>query len=364
MSRKVLLVSNNGPEPSFGGGQRNILIGKLFESLGFTVEMVLLINMEWGQYDENSNLFNEWNKRFKIIKLFQPSFKRQYFPDLDITKYLKKIQNDYDWIIFRYEIVAFKSGFYLLKKNKIIVDFDDFSIPSLSSRKKYLHYLRHIIQYTRIQKAFILTLSDKNYFYKKSILIPNIPIVTHISAGNNNLFVKKKSNSPTILYYVNNYKIEKEFFTSKAFENLFISIQGLKFIFICKENDEVLKERLSSYPIIWISKPVELETYYSEAWLLLILEKKYLGTHIKVIESIYYETPVIGFKEAFRGYELFKSPIYFNSMASSVEEICEKIILLMNDKEHLESISKKWKKIQSKYYSFRPVLKSIEGYFN
>jgi hypothetical protein len=118
IKKKVLIVANNGPEPSFGGGQRNILIGKLMESLGYEVEMILLIDKNWGIYDIESTLFDEWRKIFKINRVFQPSFRKPFFPNFEVFQYLNKIQNEYEWIIFRYEKTAFKSVFYFLKKRK------------------------------------------------------------------------------------------------------------------------------------------------------------------------------------------------------------------------------------------------------
>lgn len=358
MSKKVLLVSNNGPEPSFGGGQRNILIGKLFESLGFTVEMVLLINMEWGQYDENSNLFNEWNKRFKIIKLFQPSFKLQYFPDLDITKYLKQIQNDYDWIIFRYEIVAFKSGFYLLKKNKIIVDFDDFNLPIQNGLKKYLHYFRHLIQYFRIQRAFILKITEKKYFFQKSIWLPNIPLNELDLSG---IFKKRITKYPSIIHICGDIDLLTEFIYSNNFSAFLRRYPDLKIYVIYKGPQAQFESKINIPNVFYIDPKIEIKSIYELCWVSLVLEKKSLGTHIKVIESIYFNTPVVGFKNCIRGYECFNSKDKLILIGDSVGELIIHLRGLFDEKNYYNLIVEEAKKIQEQRYSFKALLSNLKN---
>ena len=136
MIPRVLIVANNGPDISFGGGQRNLMVIKIFEAKGFKVDLVLLINKSWGLYDENSDLIQMWKSEFGLIKYFQPSFTNPYLPNIIINKWLKKEEYKYDTILFRDESTAFKSGFYLLNKKKIIIDMNDFLYPHIRGYKK------------------------------------------------------------------------------------------------------------------------------------------------------------------------------------------------------------------------------------
>ena len=42
----ALVIANNGPEISFGGGQRTLMAIKILEAQGYKVEMLLLINIK------------------------------------------------------------------------------------------------------------------------------------------------------------------------------------------------------------------------------------------------------------------------------------------------------------------------------
>lgn len=348
-TKKVLIVCSNGPESSFGGGQRNILIGKLFESIGFEVEMILVISREWGLYNENSTLFDDWRKKFKIIKLLQPSFKFPFIPAFELLAYLSKNQVKYTWIIFRYETIAFKSAFYFLKKSKIIIDFDDFVLPYLTDFKFAFHFIRHIFQYTRTSKCFYLNQIDQKYFKKKGIWIPNIPLADYFPSSKSYIFSKNRSESPSILHFVSDNHALIKFFSSNNLNTFIRKLPDLKFTFICRKIDQELSSQLSLYNIEWIENPESLDEYYEKAWMSLILEKKNHGTHVKLIESFFHLTPVIGFKESFRGYEMFLDQSFV--IPVSYEDLFDQIYLLGSNVEHTSILSEKNKIIQKEYFS-------------
>jgi len=350
-SKKVLIVCSNGPESSFGGGQRNILMGKLFESIGYEVEMILIISREWGIYNENSSLFNNWKKKFAIKKLFQPSFKHPFIPNLKILAYIHKNQSVYSWIIFRYETIAFKSGFYFLKKSKIIIDFDDFILPNLTNTKFTFHFIRHIFQYLRTSKCFYLNQSEQKYFKDKGLWVPNIPLSEFLPSTNSQIFSKNLSSSPLILHFVSDFDAVIHFFNSDQFSNLFKKLPNLKFIFICRKIDKMFASKLRLFNIEWVENPEKIDIYFMKAWASLILEKKKQGTHVKFIESIHFYTPVIGFYEAFRGYEMFLE--HFVNTPASYDDLCDQIYLLGSNVNYTSILAEKNKIIQNEYFSLK-----------
>ncbi len=348
-SKKVLVVANNGPESSFGGGQRNILIGKLMEQQGYEVEMVLLIDINWGTYSLQSDFMKKWNNIFPILKLFQPDFSKPFITDFKVFNFLKKIQSEYEWIIFRYEKTAFKAGFFLLNRSRVIIDFDDFIVPNAMGIKFVLHYIRHIFQYIRTSKCFFVNQMDKKYFKEKAIWVPNIPLADYFPSPNCSIFSKNLSEYPLILHFVSDYDTLTDFFVSNQFSNLIRKLPNLKFIFICRKLDKKFKSKFKIYNIEWIENPEEVDVYFVKAWASLILEKKHQGTHVKFIESIFYFTPVIGFNEAFRGYEMFFEQSV--NVPMSYEDICNQIYLIGSNEEYTLALSKKNKIVQCKYFS-------------
>ncbi len=357
-SKKVLIVCSNGPESSFGGGQRNILIGRLFESIGYAVEMILVLSREWGTYNENSNLFNDWKKKFTIKKIFQPSFRHPFFPSLELLAYIHKNQDDYSWIIFRYEIIAFKSGFYFLKKSKIIIDFDDFILPTVTNTKFAFHFIRHIFQYLRVSKCFYLNESLQKYFREKGLWVPNIPLSEYWPSTDSPMFSKNLSSSPLILHIVSDYDALIHFFNSDQFSSLLKKLPNLKFIFICRKIDKMFSSQLRLFNIEWVENPDKIDIYYIQAWASLILEKKKHGTHIKFIESIHFYTPVIGFYEAFRGYEMFLEHIV--NIPASYDDLCNQIYLLGSNVEYISKLAEKNKIIQNEYFSLKKLTHSLK----
>ena len=357
-NKKVLIVCSNGPEPSFGGGQRNILLGKLFESLGFEVDMLLVISSQWGIYDEKSILFSKWREKFNIIKIFQPSFNRPFFPDLEIYKYIKKYQKNYIWIIFRYESIAFKSGFCFLEKSKIIIDFDDFELPYQAFYRKVVHFIRHIFQYERVSKCFYLNQEHHKYFLKKGFWIPNIPLPDFLPSSSNALFSKNLSASPTVLHFVTDYDSFINFFTSNEFLSLILLLPDLKFIFICKNYNSQFANQFDFVKIEWVERPEFTDIYFEKAWMSLILDKKNHGTHVKFIESVYYSTPVVGFKDAYRGYEMFLNELVNGS--SNYDNICNQIYLLGSNIDYNMSIAEKQKDIQSQLFTLESIKNKLK----
>ena len=61
---KILLIANNGPEISFGGGQRTMMTIKIFEAQGYKVEMMLLLNKVWGEYNEENECIKKWKLQY------------------------------------------------------------------------------------------------------------------------------------------------------------------------------------------------------------------------------------------------------------------------------------------------------------
>jgi hypothetical protein len=111
MTNKVLLICQNGPEFSFGGGQRNILLAEFLKNIGFEVDLFLNIPIEWGIYNFDSDIVIKWSNLYNIIDLHQSKYKSIYMPDNNLYKKISALSKNYNKIVFRYEATAYKSAF-------------------------------------------------------------------------------------------------------------------------------------------------------------------------------------------------------------------------------------------------------------
>jgi hypothetical protein len=363
IKKKVLLVANNGPEPSFGGGQRNILIGKLLEDQGFEVEMVLLIDSNWGEYSYQSDLINKWNNIFHIVKLFQPDFSNPFFIDLKVYNFLRRIQKNYDWIIFRYEKTAFKSGFYLLNRNRIIIDFDDFNLKFLKGIKKNLHSFRHVFQLAFIKKALITDENIAKYFCSNTICVPNLPLIEFYSTEAEVKFEKERTSFPSVFHICNNISSLIEFVNSDDYVEFSKTHANFKLFVVNRSqlNKKSFNQEKNNKcnNLEWYEDLHDISIIYKKSWIQLILEKKEVGTHIKLIESQYYLTPVVCFEEAIRGYEKFNEKSELILCAQSNKGLLKNIERLIVNHIELNFIIKESKKVQESFFSFKSISQQI-----
>jgi hypothetical protein len=145
------------------------------------------------------------------------------------------------------------------------------------------------------------------------------------------------------------------FLNSFEVNELIKSKPGLNLFIVNKINAIFDKNQFFGKPIVWIENPFSIIQLFKISWITIIIDKKKEGTHIKLIESIYYETPVIAYKESFRGYENIFNGDENQLVVENLNQLCKKVIFLVEDKNYLASISKKFKSRQTKIFSFKEI---------
>lgn len=360
MTRKALLVANNGPEASFGGGQRNLLTIKLLESKGYLVDMVLLINRDWGHYDQDSCLIKRWRQEFRLVRLFQPYFRNPYLPDLSITRYLFSILNDYEVIVFRDEITAFKAGFYFLKKSKVTIDINDFLLPQIKGYRKLKYLPLHLFMKSRIKNAWVLSSEHKKYFGPKGYCVPNLPLQAFYDNKPVN-FQKKRSKSASVIF-VGSYLNGLIDFFEKGIKMLISEVPDIKIFVVSRAITSQMIEQFPQKNIEWLNDIEDVSIYYSKAWVSIVPGYKVDGPLIKVIESIYYYTPVLCTQTSLNGYEIFNKEEILIPADNSIPGFIKNIVSLLSDPYDLNQRANKLKIIAEKYFSLESIVKAIPDF--
>ena len=358
---KILFIAANGPNESFGGGQRNILLINLLLDKGFEVDIVLVINKAWGVYDDDTWIVKKWRNDFNIIKIFQPSFTNLYKPDFEISKFIRTVQVDYKFLVFRYEIIAFKSAFYLLNRKKVIIDFDDFLFPHIKGWRKIKYWPLHQLQRYFISQAWIVNDNDKKYFGNNYFWLPNLPLALFSRKNSNVIFTKEKTKYPSLLFVGSNIDDVILLLKNKSFKNL-ENIENFKFFIISKSITNDHKLNFANSSVEWLNNVDDIEEYYKKTWISIAPGYKKQGTNIKVIESIFYETPIIVTKSTIRGYEEFNENENLLPVVETDEHLITLIFNLFTDYSSLkitESNLLKMKAIQENKFSYAQILKKI-----
>ena len=353
---RVLIVGGNGPDSNYGGGQRNLLIIKIFEAKGYKVDVVLIINEIWGVYPEDGPLMTNWKKEFGLIHYFCVSFKRPFLPSIKVLQWIKKRQNDYDIILFRYEKIAFKSGFQFLKREKIIIDFDDFILPQIKGIRKLKYQLLYKIEKHRIRKAWVVYKQHIRYFKNSHEWVPNLPL--EMFYPQHNSFLKSRSDVPSIIFVGSYLNGLFDLFRSNAGAKLKSQI-FLEIFVVSKAVNEHDKEEFKEFPIKWLNNIKDISEVYEKAWVAIVPGYKPAGPVIKLIEAIYYETPVVSSEDYFFGYEIFNHKEELIPSANNKDIFVENIFRLLKDESKLDDRGLKLKGILEAEYSFNKLIENL-----
>lgn len=348
-------MANNGPEISFGGGQRTLMSIKILEAQGYTVEMMLLINKDWGVYGEDSIIINKWKSQNGLVKFFQPDFKNPYLPYLPAINWLKKEQAKYRKILFKDETIAFKAGFYLLDKHKIIVDLNDFLLPQISRFKKIKYLPLHWVLRKNIAQAWVLVENQKSYFGKKGYCVPNLPLNAFYE--DDIFFKKQRSVYPTALF-VGSYLGEFESFLNEADKYIKL-IPSLNLFIVSRAITEDLKNKFTGNQYIWVNDAENVSEYYSKAWITIVPGYKKDGPLIKFIESIHFLTPVVCTEVSLNGYEIFNEEEDLIPNSNDVAAFVKNMEFLLSSESELDLRAKKLKSIADAKFSLNSIVKSL-----
>ena len=346
--KKALVIAPNGPEASFGGGQRTLMAIKLLQEKGFEVEMLLLIDIGWGIYGNESYIIQKWRKENAMVKYFQPSFRHPYIIDFGIHNWLRKNQHDYELLIFRDETTAFKAGFYFLPKEKIIIDLNDFHFPHVTGYRKIKYLPLNILLKNRIKKAWVLTEGQRAYVGKKAYCVQNLPLAAYSRNGLQN-FKKSRTTFPSLLF-VGSYIDHLLIFLDAAHKDL-IQIPSLKIYLVSRAATEENKTNFNHPIYEWHNSADDVTAFYSKAWISIIPVYKREGPLIKLIESIYYDTPVVGTRMSLNGYESFNKEEELLLCSDDVQTFIDNIKKMISDPAELDIRAAKLKKIALENFS-------------
>ena len=139
--KKILIVAPGPLLLDHGWHIRTYQLVQHFEKMGFIPEIFILYPKEWGPLpDEWLGLTREYNLRgivyYKVLK--------GYYPSLKTFLAINEIKREYEFILFRFEKLAFQSLFFLIGK-KIIIDYTDNHLARVSPMFYfYLHHVQHI----------------------------------------------------------------------------------------------------------------------------------------------------------------------------------------------------------------------------
>jgi glycosyltransferase involved in cell wall biosynthesis len=339
----VLVISNVPPLVDIGGGIRTIEILELFKSIGYETSVYLLYPKEWGQL--NDKWLSITNEKYGLSGVSYYPLNERYSIDYEFYRKLKSIQDNFDLLVFRFEQTAFKGGFYLLK-TPVVIDYDDFSYPLAKGLKEKVRTTAQLVLSKLLNTRAIVVQREhlKYWGNNKAIWIPNLSI--------NAIFIKtditkKRAEKPTLLSVgfqtkdLLNY-IQNEWLKLKQ------SIPDLE-LYVISRNATAGFESMEG--IYYLNNVEDLVPYYERAWALLLVSKQKYGTHIKILESVLYKTPVVALNNSLRGYEDINSSEELILTALDHVKLSKLLIETINDRERLIFLSEKGYFEAKKLYS-------------
>lgn len=354
--KKALIVASNGPEISFGGGQRNLMAIKILEAKGYLVDLIVVLNEAWGVYREDGHLIKKWKDNFGLISYFQTSFNNPYLLDNRIHKWIKKKQKEYEIIVFRDEVIAFKSGFYLLEKSKITVDMNDFLYPHIKGLKKIKYFTIHLVLKSRIKNAWVLIPNQINYFSKNVFCVPNLPLNSFNDSKQH--FIKSRSSEPSILF-VGSYLSELKSYLKAASNLLLSKVPNITVYIISRSVSMKDKNEYPQKNFKWLNDVEDVSGYYSKAWLSIVPGFKKDGPLIKFIESIYFETPVVATEVSMNGYECFNEKENLIPASNDTNIFTDNIVRMLKNESDLDERIRKIRLIADEKFSFNKIVNAI-----
>ena len=357
MKNKALLIANNGPEISFGGGQRTLMTIKILEAQGYKVEIMLLLNKVWGEYNEENECIKKWKLQYGLVKYFHLSYKNPYLPCYSVVKWLCKVQYKYTKIIFRDETTAFKAGFYFMPNLKTIIDLNDFLLPHLNWFRKLKYYPLHLVLKYNIYQAWVLIEKQKKYFGKKGYCIPNLPLNMFYKTDLH--FTKQRSIIPTALF-VGSYLGEFIEFLEVA-DKYIKTMNPFQLFIISRAITDDMKSRFTSSQYVWINNAESIEEYYSKAWISIVPGYKKDGPLIKFIESIYFNTPVVCTTVSLNGYEIFNEKEILIPNSNDVLEFILNMKNILLSEDELDKIASKLKLIANNKFTLNTIIHTLNN---
>ncbi len=352
----VLVIAPNGPEESFGGGQRNLFFIRAFQAKGFHVDLVVLLNEDWKTTEESS-IVKKWRKEFDLVASFQIKPHDPFTPSLKVLGWLLKNISKYKYVIYRDQPTAWKAGFLFVQKSKNLIDYNDFLLPNTNDYQKLKYFPIHLVELLRIRKALCMDIRHMKYFKNKALFAPNFPLPL-FDLKYKKAYTKIRSVFPSIIFVSSYLHFFIEFISHHHFDSIF-EITGLRIFIVSRATTPEIKKQFNHPAFIWLDNVEDLSIYYSQAWISIVPGYKKDGPLIKLVESIYYKTPVVCSSDALIGYEFFNEKEILIPASNNKFEMIENIKTSLSDPSLLDEHSKKLYLIMQKHFSFEDLVVSL-----
>lgn len=353
VKKRLLIISNVPALKSVGGGIRNIQIIEAFKMIGYDVSIYLIYPHSWGHLAQSWEL--EMSHYCHYLGIFY--FKKWYsiLPELKIYHQINSISKNFDLIIFRFDALAFKSAFYFLKK-KIIIDLDDYKYKDLNTPYQIIYekIKRFIItKFSSFQ--FILEEKLKEEF-PNSLYFPNLSSNSFLTKPTN--FVKERTIYPSIIFVGSNTIWIKQFI-EEEWDFLINEIENIRLFIISRDTDRLSFSKGMKGIEIY-NNIDDLEPFYKLAWASIVPSKHKYGTLIKILESIFYKTPVICSTQVLSGYEFFNKDQELIMNGHLFRDLSIKLIKLLKNVDLYEEVAIKAYEIAFNYYSLERFTNNIK----
>ena len=87
---KILLISDNGPGVDSGGAQRTLLLFEFLKAKGYAVDLVIVMDKEWGPIETTAEIFLNWEKKYNLLKILFVNKKYWYLPNYETWRYCSR----------------------------------------------------------------------------------------------------------------------------------------------------------------------------------------------------------------------------------------------------------------------------------
>jgi hypothetical protein len=351
--KKVLLVSNIPPLKTHGGAIRTVLLLELLIAIGYDVNLYLIYPFEWGPIPDA--WLAEAREKYGLVNVHYYPLKNRYRPEINVIKWLRKQQSNYEQIIFRYEMTAFKCGFYFLNI-PVIIDYDDFTYSKAESIKtKVRSTIQLAVAKLLKARAIVVEKAHLKYWAKdKALWLPNLSI-NAITTSHQQEVTKFRAHKPTLVSIGFQTKDLLSFIQSE-WNKLKKSIPDLE-LFIISRNSSVGFDNLDG--IFFMNNIEDLKPYYCMAWAQLLVSKQNYGTHIKILESILYKTPVISLRDSIRGYEDINKTDELIMTADDYKGLSNLMSSLLSNEKKIRNLSEEGFLKANEIFSFQKLAYSL-----
>ncbi len=355
--RNILVISNVPTLTKIGGGIRTIQIIKILREIGFDVSLYIVYPQKWGKLALEWIEFMKENYDYKGVFYFNKNY--SLIPEVKLYKEIKMKSKLFEYVLFRFDATAFLSAFYFLSfKKKIIIDLDDYNITSLNFYDKLKEKFKRLIINIFSDHNFVL---EKKYMklFKKSSYIPNLPLNSFYYSHYN--FKKNRSLNPSLLF-VGNKPEWLILFLQSQWKFIKAKIENIE-LFIVSQNKNIEKY-LQFFSGINIYNDIDnIQPFYEKSWISIIPSQHKYGTLIKIIESIYYKTPVVCSTSVLRGYEIFnkKEDLILNSVDN--DELANIIVDLLSSEKKIDYIAEQAYLIALREFSISTIIDSLKNIF-